>query len=54
MGCATLHMFVGNVDRKVRGGNIPHCKALSSLGYKRKEGSLVKGLPILSEKGYTT
>ena len=27
---------------------VPHCKALSSLVYKRWEGPLVKGLPILS------
>ena len=43
------HMYVGNIDRKVRGGKtIPHCKGLSSLVYKRREGPLVKGLPILS------
>ena len=42
-----VHMYVGNVYRKVRGGFIPHCNALPSLFYKREEGSLVKGLPIL-------
>ena len=25
---------------------VPHCKALSSLVYKRKEGPLVKGFPV--------
>ena len=25
---------------------VPHCKVLSSLVYKRKEGPLVKGLPV--------
>ena len=42
-----VHMYVRNVYRKVRGGFIPHCNALPSLFYKREEGSLVKGLPIL-------
>ena len=30
---------------------VPHCKALSSLVYKRREGPLVKGLPILESLG---
>ena len=41
----------GIVHRKVGGIFIPHCNALSSLVYKRREGSLVKGLPILSLRG---
>ena len=46
-----VHILVRNVHRKVRGLFIPHCNAPSSLVYKRREGSLVKGLPILSLKG---
>ena len=46
-----VHMYVGNVDRKVSGEMVPHCKALSPLVYKRREGPLVKGLPILSVRG---
>ena len=30
---------------------VPHCKALSSLVYKRKERPLVKGLPIFESLG---
>ena len=32
---------------------VPHCKVLPSLVYKRKEGPLVKGLPVYVLKGYT-
>ena len=39
------------VHREVGGILIPHCNALSSLAYKRREGSLVEGLPILRVKG---
>ena len=46
-----VHMFVGIVHRKVGGIFIPHCNFLSPLAYKRRKGSLVKGLPILSLKG---
>ena len=45
------HILVTNVHRKVKGIFIPHYNALSSLLYKRTEGSLVKGLPILRVKG---
>ena len=41
-----VHVLVENVHRKVRGIFIPHCNALSSFVYKRREGSVVKGLPI--------
>ena len=47
-----VHMYVGNIDRKVSGETIPHCKALSSLVYKRREEPLVKGLPIFESLGY--
>ena len=43
-----VHMYVVNVDKKVSGEIVPHCKALFPLVYKRREGPLVKGLPILS------
>ena len=46
-----VHMLVGNVHRRVWGIFIPHCNTLPSLVYKRREGSLVEGLPILSHKG---
>ena len=45
--CNMCTYMIGNVNRKVGGGFIPHCNSVSSLGYKRREGSLVKGLPIL-------
>mgnify|MGYP006973824459 CR=1 FL=1 len=43
-----VHMYIGNVYMKLRGGFIPYCNALSLLDYKRREGSLLKKLPILS------
>ena len=36
-----VHMYVEYVDRRVGGRKIPHCKAFSSLVYKRREGPLV-------------
>ena len=42
---------LGDVCRIKGGVFISHCNAPPSLGYKRKGGSLVKGLPILSQEG---
>ena len=39
-----VHMFIGNVHRRVWGIFISHCNTLPSLVYKRREGSLVKGV----------
>ena len=41
-----VHMYDKKCIEESRGGFIPHCNALPSLDYT-KEGSLVKGLPIL-------
>ena len=46
-----MHMFIGIVHKKGVGTFVPHCNAFPSLVYKRREGSLVKGLPILSLRG---
>ena len=47
-----MHMYVGNIDRKVSGGKtIPHCKELSSLVYKRGEGPLVWGVAHFESLG---
>ena len=42
-----VHMYIRNEYRIIRGVFIQHCNVSSSLFYKRKEVSLVKGLPIL-------
>ena len=51
MVCNACTCSLEIVHRKVGGIFIPHCNALSSLAYKRREGSLVEGLPILRVKG---
>ena len=51
MVCNTCTCSWEIVHRKVGGIFIPHFNILSSLVYKRREGSLVEGLPILRVKG---
>ena len=51
MVCNACTCSWGIVHREVGGRFIPHCSTLSSLVYKRREGSLEEGLPILSFTG---